>query len=212
MTAPLRFRRMAIRSSLHVALRTGGVIVESHKIQGDWSRPTLAPFSGEWPDSSPAMSPDGSYLVFESNRQATPLTSRPKEGEPIPGIVSNLWRVDRVSSGWSRPMRLPDTSILPDNRYGSQGLLPTARSTLSPSTRRVGSVYFLPNTRMPLSAGSATSGQRRHHARCRSGDCFGRIVFGFLQRGTTAGRLERSSLYCFKKSRRMRDGGADPLR
>src|SRR6202046_1057140 len=63
-----------------------GVIVESHNIQGDWSRPMLAPFSGEWPDSSPAMSPDGSYLVFESNRPATPLTSRPKEGEPTPGI------------------------------------------------------------------------------------------------------------------------------
>ncbi len=77
-----------------------GVIVESHKIQGDWSRPTLAPFSGEWPDSSPAMSPDGSYVVFESNRPATPLTSRPKEGESVPGIVSNLWRVDRVGSGW----------------------------------------------------------------------------------------------------------------
>jgi hypothetical protein len=83
-----------------------GVIVESHKIQGDWSRPTLAPFSGEWPDSSPAMSPAGYYLVFESNRPATPLISRPKEGESISGIVSNLWRVDRVGSGWSKPTRL----------------------------------------------------------------------------------------------------------
>ena len=54
------------------------------------------PFSGEWPDSSPAMSPDGSYLVFESNRPAIPRTSDSKEGEALPGVISNLWRVDRV--------------------------------------------------------------------------------------------------------------------
>ena len=39
------------------------VIVESHKVHGQWSHPTLSPFSGEWSDSSPAMAPDGSYLV-----------------------------------------------------------------------------------------------------------------------------------------------------
>ncbi len=108
-----------------------GVIVESHKIQGDWSRPTLAPFSGEWPDSSPAMSPDGSYLVFESNRPATPLTSRPKEGESIPGIVSNLWRVDRVGSGWSKPTRLPDTVNL------------AGQSIWKPSIAADGTIYFV---------------------------------------------------------------------
>jgi Tol biopolymer transport system component len=85
------------------------VIVESHKVNGKWAHPTLAPFSGEWPDSSPEMSPDGSYIVFQSSRPATPLTSRPKEGEPTPGIVSNLWRVDRSGAGWSKPTRLPDT-------------------------------------------------------------------------------------------------------
>lgn len=84
------------------------VILESHKVDGQWSKPILAPFSGEWPDSSPAMSPDGSYIVFQSTRPAIPLTERPKEGQPISGIVSNLWRVDRVGSGWSKPTRLPD--------------------------------------------------------------------------------------------------------
>jgi hypothetical protein len=86
------------------------VIVESHKLNGHWSRPVVAPFSGEWPDSSPAMSPDGSYVVFQSTRPKVPLTdaTRPKPGEPIPGIASNLWRVDRVDAGWSEPKRLPD--------------------------------------------------------------------------------------------------------
>jgi hypothetical protein len=84
-----------------------GVIVEAHQVDGHWTQPTLAPFSGEWPDSSPAMSPDGSYLVFESNRPAIPRTSHPKEGDSLPGVVSNLWRVNRVGTGWSKPTRLP---------------------------------------------------------------------------------------------------------
>src|SRR6201999_419741 len=32
----------------------------------------------------------------------------PAPGQPIPGLVSNLWRVDRTATGWSEPTRLPD--------------------------------------------------------------------------------------------------------
>jgi len=108
-----------------------GAIVESHHVDGHWTQPTLAAFSGEWPDSSPAMSPDGSYLVFESKRPATPPTSRPKEGEAIPGIVSNLWRVDRVGAGWSNPTRLPDTVNL------------AGQSIWKPSVAADGTIYFV---------------------------------------------------------------------
>jgi hypothetical protein len=86
-----------------------GAILESHKAGGQWSKPELASFSGEWPDSSPSMSPDGAFLVFQSTRPANPLTAHPQQGQPIPGVVSNLWRVDRSGSGWSEPIRLPDT-------------------------------------------------------------------------------------------------------
>jgi Tol biopolymer transport system component len=106
------------------------VILESHLVKGHWSRPTLAPFSGEWPDSSPALSPDGTYLIFQSTRPITPLTAAntPRPGQPTPGIVSNLWRVDRLTSSsqspsssssnawpdsWSEPRRLPNTVNLP---------------------------------------------------------------------------------------------------
>ncbi|MDQ2835413.1 MAG: hypothetical protein M3Y50_17055 [Acidobacteriota bacterium] len=92
------------RSSTHLS-----VILESHQLGGQWSKPVLASFSGVWPDSSPAMSPDGSYLVFQSTRPAAPLATTPEPGKPIPGLVSNLWRVDRVGNGWSEPKRLPDT-------------------------------------------------------------------------------------------------------
>lgn len=91
------------------------VILESHRLNGQWGRPELAAFSGEWPDSSPAMSPDGSYIVFQSTRPKIPLTeaTRPKPGQPVPGLVSNLWRVDRTASGWSEPHRLPDEVNIP---------------------------------------------------------------------------------------------------
>jgi WD40-like Beta Propeller Repeat len=104
-------------------------ILESHKAGDGWSRPTLAPFSGEWPDSSPAMSPDGSYIVFQSTRPALPLATPPKEGTPIPGIVSNLWRVNRLNSGWSQPERLPDTVNI-------------SHSIWKPSIAADGAIYF----------------------------------------------------------------------
>ena len=84
------------------------VILESHLVNGAWSEPVVAPFSGQWPDSSPTWSPDGTYLLFVSTRPKTPLKEAPKPGAPIPGIVSNLWRVDRTATGWSEPVRLPD--------------------------------------------------------------------------------------------------------
>ncbi|HVT96972.1 MAG TPA: hypothetical protein VHE33_05650, partial [Acidobacteriaceae bacterium] len=104
-------------------------IVESHEVNGQWSRPTLAPFSGEWPDSSPAMSPDGTFIVFQSTRPMAPLKEAPKPGVPIPGIVSNLWRVDRTGSGWSAPVRLPDTVNI-------------GRSIWKPSIAADGTIYF----------------------------------------------------------------------
>lgn len=107
-----------------------GAILESHKVNGEWSHPTLAPFSGEWPDTAPAMSSDGSYLIFESKRPVVPLTDRPKGGQPIPGVVSNLWRVDRSGGGWSKPMRLPDTVNIGKNIW-------------KPSIAGSGTVYFV---------------------------------------------------------------------
>jgi len=104
------------------------MIVESHLVQGHWSRPTLAPFSGEWSDSSPEMSPDGSYIVFQSTRPTTPASStdHPKEIHRI----SNLWRVDRVGSGWTNPTRLPDTVNI-------------GHAIWKPSVAADGTIYFV---------------------------------------------------------------------
>ncbi len=80
------------------------VILESHKVKGQWSTPKLASFSGVWPDSSPSMAPDGSYIIFQSTRRL----GEPEPGKAAPVPVSNLWQVDRTDAGWSEPKRLPD--------------------------------------------------------------------------------------------------------
>jgi Tol biopolymer transport system component len=69
------------------------------------------------------MSPDGTYLVFESKR--------PKQGESASSIVSNLWRVDRTDTGWSKPKRLPDKVNL------------DGQSIWKPSIAADGTIYFV---------------------------------------------------------------------
>lgn len=87
-------------------------IMESHRTEGGWSAPTIAPFSGQWRDLEPALAPDGSYMIFASTRPV-PGSSTPPDGswggQPHPGKGGNLWRVERKGSGWGEPVRLPDT-------------------------------------------------------------------------------------------------------
>lgn len=45
-------------------------IYVSHRHGNHWSKPEVASFSGTWNDMEPAFAPDGSWLVFVSNRPA----------------------------------------------------------------------------------------------------------------------------------------------
>lgn len=79
------------------------------------------------------MAPDGSYLIFASNR---PVDGSGKvldgswSGHAHPGRGGNLWRVDRVGDGWGEPRRLPDT-------------VNASTSTYSPAIAADGSLYFV---------------------------------------------------------------------
>lgn len=77
-----------------------GFIMESHRVDSGWSTPRIASFSGQWLDHDPAMAPDGSFLVYTSNRADVP------GGPALHG--GHLWRVDRSGNGWGAPVRLPD--------------------------------------------------------------------------------------------------------
>jgi len=80
-------------------------VMVSHRIHGGWSRPHAAGFSGRWFDQDPVVAPDGSYLLFDSNRPVHP------GGQPLvqdyfvggAGPGSNIWRVDRHGRAWGEP-------------------------------------------------------------------------------------------------------------
>ena len=112
---------------------SSSMILVSSFVNGQWSTPEIAPFSGEWRDLEATMAPDGSFLVFASNRPSA-AGGQALEGhydnKSVPGGGGNLWRVDRVGQGWRTPKRLPDTI------NGDTG-------TFSPSISQDGSLYFM---------------------------------------------------------------------
>lgn len=83
------------------------VILVSRRVNGRWTQPETAPFSGRWLDQDPVVSPDGTFLVFSSNR---PITGHgdsvvfEQDGKAYRG--ANLWRVDRRAKGWGTPVWL----------------------------------------------------------------------------------------------------------
>jgi hypothetical protein len=87
---------------------THKTIMVSHRISGHWAPPQVAPFSGRWFDQDPLVAPDGSYLLFDSDRPVRPggqpLVQDYFVGGRAPG--SNLWRVDRRGDGWGTPVWL----------------------------------------------------------------------------------------------------------
>ena len=89
----------------------GSTIMEARRVGGTWTTPRIASFSGEWRDLDPAMAPDGSFIVFCSNRPASPggraLDATTYDGRVRAGNGSHLWRVDRTGSGWAEPVLLP---------------------------------------------------------------------------------------------------------
>ncbi len=105
-------------------------IVFSRRIGAAWSAPEVAPFSGTWRDIEPAMAPDGSYLVFVSNRPRS-AGGKPLDGffggQIRPGAGGAIWRVDLHPH--RDPVRLPD-------------VVNATSATYSPAVAGDGSVYF----------------------------------------------------------------------
>jgi outer membrane protein assembly factor BamB len=107
-------------------------IMVSHLRNDAWTVPQPASFSGTWRDIEPVMAPDGTYLIFVSNRPLTP-GGRPLDGyfggKARPGAGGALWRVDRKGDGWNQPVRLPS-------------IVNSDPATYSPAVAADGSIYF----------------------------------------------------------------------
>jgi Tol biopolymer transport system component len=111
----------------------GATILETHRDGTSWSAPQVASFSGAWSDLEPSLAPDGSFMVFISNRPAHvggEAIDADYNGKRLRGHGGNLWRVDREGDGWGTPWRLPDAVNRSD-------------STFATNIVSDGSVYFM---------------------------------------------------------------------
>lgn len=102
------------------------VIVVSRLEKGKWSTPEVAPFSGQYSDTDPFVSPDGKKLFFASRR--------PLEGT-TPKADFDLWVVEKTSMGWSEPRHL-DAPINSESQETSPSV--AADGTLYFSSSRAG--------------------------------------------------------------------------
>jgi Tol biopolymer transport system component len=73
-------------------------VMQMREIEGRWTRPRIAPFSGTYSDADPFISPDGKRLLFPSDR--------PLEEGGVAADGYNIWVVDRTGPGWIDPRPL----------------------------------------------------------------------------------------------------------
>ncbi len=109
-----------------------GVIVVSHRgAGGNFGKPEVASFSGQYSDYDPFVTPDGKKLFFISNRPKGAATWNPQDFD--------IYVVERQGSGWSEPQPVgaPVNSDAPEY-YPSVA----ANGDLFFSTTRPGSKSF----------------------------------------------------------------------
>jgi len=104
---------------------TFSAILVARRVDGVWSAPEVAPFSGRYRDLEPTVSPDGRRLFFAS--------FRPDDGEGPPEEEPDIWVVDRGETGWGPPRPLGP----PVNSEGEEYF---------PSVTRDGTLYFTRRT------------------------------------------------------------------
>ncbi|MGI8470377.1 MAG: TolB family protein, partial [Pyrinomonadaceae bacterium] len=72
------------------------ILVSQFK-NGKWNTPEVAPFSGQYSDADPFITPDGAKLFFISDR---PTTAKPKSD-------TDIWMMEKTASGaWGEPKNL----------------------------------------------------------------------------------------------------------
>jgi hypothetical protein len=89
-------------SEIYFAVTAGAdtMIMVTKEVDGVWTEPVVAPFSGRYLDIEPAISPDGERFFF--------LSTRPQPGQDEkPGwVYQDIWVMDREGDGWGEPYNL----------------------------------------------------------------------------------------------------------
>ena len=96
-------------------------ILVTRWVDGAWTQPEVASFSGRYKDLEPAVSPDGQRFFFLSDRPLAEATESPGN--------EDIWVMGRDAGGWSEPQNLGP----PVN---------TERAEFFPSVTRDGTLYF----------------------------------------------------------------------
>ena len=112
-------------------------IFESHRTGSTWSVPRQIVLGGEFSDLYPAISRDGSRLVFSCTGQSPVQASGHIDGtanDPGPTKPNaHLWYVDRQGNGWGAPVFMARASTLGHYhswvQFGDDGHLYFRRTT-----------------------------------------------------------------------------------
>lgn len=96
-------------------------VVVVRRVDGRWTEPEVASFSGRYLDMEPALSADGSRLYF--------MSKRPTVGGDPAAANEDIWTVERQADGWGEPVSLG----APVN---------TDAAEFFPSVTRDGTIYF----------------------------------------------------------------------
>jgi Tol biopolymer transport system component len=82
-------------------------IVVSRFVDGRWTIPEVAPFSGRYSDADPFITADGKKFYFISNRPAPGKTIRDLD----------IWVMDKTENGWTEPRNLGQSVNSPANEW-----------------------------------------------------------------------------------------------
>lgn len=80
-------------------------ICVSYKVNGKWTKPQMASFSGRYLDADPFVTKDGNTIYFVSTRPINEAGPAKNDWD--------IWKTTRTSSGWGNPVHL-DTQINSD--------------------------------------------------------------------------------------------------
>lgn len=98
-------------------------ILTADRVAGGWTAPAIASFSGVYSDGEPFVTPDGSLMIFNSNRPGGVLADTP---------LNDIWIAERTATGWGVPFNAGQAVNSPANE-------------LYPSADLWGNLFFASN-------------------------------------------------------------------